>query len=268
MNGLPYYKAYPRDFIEGTIGMPFELKAAYRLVLDLIYMQGGRLPDDAQYISGLLGCSVRKWNALRKDLLNQGKIVAENGIISNFRADKELETLRKFSRSQSEKRSRPNKNNEIKSPQSHHTEPESEPEEKEPSVPKSEDGLFGEAEPDRPKPPTVRDAVNVWTEVCVPVGMAKVASTTGKRGEQIGARLKEHGIDGWRAACEAAAASPFWRGERPPSPGQRQFRGNIDAFSRPSNFAKLLEGFYEPDKPKSGAASDDYRAFKDMGVAI
>ncbi len=22
MNGLPYYKAYPRDFIEGTVGMP------------------------------------------------------------------------------------------------------------------------------------------------------------------------------------------------------------------------------------------------------
>ncbi|MFK5283859.1 DUF1376 domain-containing protein, partial [Lacticaseibacillus paracasei] len=56
MNGLPYYKAYPRDFIEGTIGMPFELKGAYRLLLDLIYMQGGRLPDDAKYISGLLGC--------------------------------------------------------------------------------------------------------------------------------------------------------------------------------------------------------------------
>ncbi|MBC8717497.1 hypothetical protein [Ochrobactrum sp. Marseille-Q0166] len=42
-------KPYPRDFIEGTIGMSFELKAAYRLVLDLIYMQGGNLPDDARY---------------------------------------------------------------------------------------------------------------------------------------------------------------------------------------------------------------------------
>lgn len=74
MNGLPYYKAYPRDFIEGTIGMPFEIKCAYRVVLDLIYMQGGELPDDARYISGLLGCSVRKWKSIRSALIQAGKI--------------------------------------------------------------------------------------------------------------------------------------------------------------------------------------------------
>lgn len=44
MNGLPYYKAYPRDFIEGTVGMSFELKGAYRLVLDLIYLRSGNCP--------------------------------------------------------------------------------------------------------------------------------------------------------------------------------------------------------------------------------
>jgi hypothetical protein len=74
MNGLPYYKAYPRDFIEGTVGMSFELKAAYRLVLDLVYMQGGDLPDNSRYIAGLLGCSVRKWNGFRDELLSLGKI--------------------------------------------------------------------------------------------------------------------------------------------------------------------------------------------------
>lgn len=74
MNGLPYYKAYPRDFLEGTIGMSFEVKGAYRLILDLIYMQGGKLPDDARYISGNLGCSVRKWNAIRAELIERGKL--------------------------------------------------------------------------------------------------------------------------------------------------------------------------------------------------
>ena len=124
MNGLPYYKAYPRDFIEGTIGMPFELKAAYRLVLDLIYMQGGQLPDDARYISGLLGCSVKKWNGLREALISAGKIEARDGYLGNYRADKELETLAKLSDKQRENRSRPNKNKEIKSPPSDHTEPD------------------------------------------------------------------------------------------------------------------------------------------------
>lgn len=124
MNGLPYYKAYPRDFIEGTIGMSFELKAAYRLVLDLIYMQGGNLPDDARYISGLLGCTVRKWNALRSDLVSMGKVEVIGEFLTNERAIIELETLRKLQVNQAEKRARPNKNKELQSPQFHQSEPE------------------------------------------------------------------------------------------------------------------------------------------------
>lgn len=124
MNGLPYYKAYPRDFIEGTVGMTLEQKGAYRLVLDLIYMQGGRLPDDPKYISGLLGCSVRKWNSLRDWLISEGKIYAREGIISNFRADKELITLRSLRDKMSENRSRPNKIKGLQSQRSHHTEPD------------------------------------------------------------------------------------------------------------------------------------------------
>lgn len=124
MNGLPYYKAYPRDFIEGTIGMPFELKAAYRLILDLIYMQGGNLPDDERYISGLLGCTIRKWKSLRDDLIACGKIKVSGEFLTNERAISELETLRKLSEKQSENRSRPNKNRELQSPPFDHTEPD------------------------------------------------------------------------------------------------------------------------------------------------
>lgn len=116
MNGLPYYKAYPRDFIEGTVGMPFEMKAAYRLVLDLIYMQGGRLPDDAGYISGLLGCSVRKWNALRASLIKAEKLYAKDGIIGNFRADNQLETSRKLQDKNAENGRQSNKNNYLNKP--------------------------------------------------------------------------------------------------------------------------------------------------------
>lgn len=110
MNGLPYYKSYPRDFIEGTIGMDFELKAAYRLVLDLIYMQGGKLPDDARYISGLLGCTMKKWNGLRAALIEAGKLYVSGEFLGNYRADKELETLGKFQDNQREKASKPRKN--------------------------------------------------------------------------------------------------------------------------------------------------------------
>lgn len=125
MNGLPYYKRYPRDFIDGTAGMAFELKGAYSLLLDLIYMQGGRLPDDPRYIAGLLGCSVRAWKGYREQLVSAGKILCETGIISNFRADKELIISGSFQEKQRENGSKPKKNNDlgepVAKPKSNHT---------------------------------------------------------------------------------------------------------------------------------------------------
>ncbi len=102
MNGLPYYKRYPRDFFEGTIGMPLELKGPYSLIIDLIYMQNGNLPDDARYISGLLGCSLRQWTSLRERLLGMGKITQRDGYLTNYRADNELITSHLYQNKQRE----------------------------------------------------------------------------------------------------------------------------------------------------------------------
>lgn len=124
MNGLPYYKAYPRDFIEGTIGMPFEVKCAYRVVLDLIYMQGGNLPDDARYISGLLGCSIRKWKSIREALIEGGKLSVSGEFLTNKRAEKDLETLAKLQENQREKATGPRKNKGLQKPQLSQPEPE------------------------------------------------------------------------------------------------------------------------------------------------
>jgi uncharacterized protein YdaU (DUF1376 family) len=109
MNGLPYYKAYPRDFLDATISWPLDLKGAYRIVIDLIYYRGGDLPDDPRYIAGQLGCSVRAWNGYRQKLLDLGKLTVENGLISNFRASLELVISAKFQDNQREKGSKPKK---------------------------------------------------------------------------------------------------------------------------------------------------------------
>lgn len=140
MNGLPYYKAYPRDFIEGTIGMSFELKGAYRLVLDFIYMQGGNLPDDPRYISGLLGCSVRKWKSIRNALIEAGKIRVSGEFLTNERAVFELETLAKLQDKQAENASGPRKNKDLEKPPLSHTEPEPEEDTLEASASNAADG--------------------------------------------------------------------------------------------------------------------------------
>ncbi len=112
-NALPYYKKYPRDFIEGTVGMSLELKGAYSLILDLIYLQSGKLPDDPRYISGLLGCTIRKWNTLRKQLIEMGKIYVNGELLSNYRADNELETQRKLQDKNAESGRTSNKNKDL-----------------------------------------------------------------------------------------------------------------------------------------------------------
>jgi uncharacterized protein YdaU (DUF1376 family) len=124
MNGLPYYKRYPRDFIEGTIGMPFELKGCYSVILDMIYMQGGKLPDDARYISGLLGCSIRKWKSLRDELVGMGKLKVSGEFLTNYRAVSELETLAKLQDKQRENASTLRKNKDLEKPRQRQPEPE------------------------------------------------------------------------------------------------------------------------------------------------
>ncbi len=132
MNGLPYYKRYPRDFIEGTIGMPLELKGPYSILIDLIYMQNGNLPDDARYISGLLGCSARQWLAIRMKLLDTGKIVATDGYLRNYRADNELLAAKLFQSKQAANGRRNNKNNglpeTVAEPKVNHTDTDKEEE--------------------------------------------------------------------------------------------------------------------------------------------
>lgn len=151
-NALPYYKRYPRDFIEGTIGLDLEIKGAYSILIDLIYMQGGQLPDDDRYISGLLGCSAAKWKRIREGLLSLGKIAVNGGKISNSRADFELKNLREFSATQAQNAAGSRKNNKLAKatakPSSSQPEPEPEPIKKEPSVPKKGTRIPDDFEPD------------------------------------------------------------------------------------------------------------------------
>ena len=237
MNGLPYYKAYPRDFIEGTIGMPFELKGAYRLVLDLIYMQGGKLPDDPRYIAGLLGCTVRKWKSLRDELVKMDKIQANDGLLSNYRAVSELETLAKLQDKQRENRTTPNKINELQSPRCDHTEPEPEPYKKdtEPngSVVKTE-VLSSEDEDE------IDIAFENWNITAETLGLPQAMKLTRKRRSQLRQRLKENGgLDGWNEALVAIQSSPFLLGQ-----SSSGWRADLDFLLQPSSFLKVIEGAY------------------------
>lgn len=97
-----WYKRCGADFIHGTMMLSLEEKGAYSLCLDLIYDRGGPIPDDARWLSGVCGVSIRKWNAIRDHLLLLGKLYAENGLLSNARADFELVSAELSSRERAE----------------------------------------------------------------------------------------------------------------------------------------------------------------------
>jgi uncharacterized protein YdaU (DUF1376 family) len=91
----PWYRRFPDNFIAGTVGLTLEEKGAYSLVLDLMYVRGGPVPDEPRYIAGVCNCSVRKWNAIRERLISLGKIHVVNGYLTNERAEKEIENAAK-----------------------------------------------------------------------------------------------------------------------------------------------------------------------------
>lgn len=117
MNGLPWYQRFPRDLIEGTVGMPYDVKMQYWALLDLIYLYNNALPDDANFICGTFNCSKQLWRKVRAELISRGKVQINNGIISNKRAENVLESSTKYSNKQANNRANPNKNNDLQLPE-------------------------------------------------------------------------------------------------------------------------------------------------------
>jgi uncharacterized protein YdaU (DUF1376 family) len=97
-----WYKRCGADFIHGTMMLTLEQKGAYSLCLDLIYDRGGPIPDDARWLSGVCGVSIRKWNSIRERLIELGKITVKGGHLTNERASSELVSMELQRRNQAE----------------------------------------------------------------------------------------------------------------------------------------------------------------------
>ncbi len=98
MPGRPWFKAYSRDFLEGTSELGADDRSAYFALIFLMYTRGGALADDAAWLAPQMfkGCSVRRWNAIRVRLLEMGKItLTEDGRLTNSRVEIELENSAK-----------------------------------------------------------------------------------------------------------------------------------------------------------------------------
>jgi len=101
--GLEYYKSYPRDFFEGTLGMDGQLRGFYRMVIDLIYLHDGFLLADWGHISGNTGYGKARCKRMMQSLIDANKIQLsgeKDEFFTQKRAKNELKTSRKFQENQ------------------------------------------------------------------------------------------------------------------------------------------------------------------------
>ena len=90
MSARPWYKRYPSDFVSGTFRLTAEEKGVYAVLLDLMYDRGTPIPDDAQELGRVCGCSTRRFKQVRDKLASEGKITLKDGCISNNRFEKQV----------------------------------------------------------------------------------------------------------------------------------------------------------------------------------
>ena len=102
MSDNPWHRRYHSDALTGMLSLTLEERGAYQTVLDMIYDRGGPIADHDRVLAGYMGCSVRKGRSLREKLIASGKLTARNGVITNRRAEKELENDAKTSRKHAE----------------------------------------------------------------------------------------------------------------------------------------------------------------------
>jgi len=235
-----WYKRCGADFIHGTMMLSLEEKGAYSLCLDLIYDRGGPIPDEARWLSGVCGVSIRKWNTIRDRLIELGKLTAENGMISNSRADLEIisaefqareraESGAKGGRKRAENADATHKNNDL-------AQAELKPIEKIREDKNREEEVEA-APPTRARSEPINEALDHWNTVSAEVGWPRVQKLSEARRTSLRARLKEETLDGWKAGIARARASPLLS-LAPPWFG-------FDWFLKPTNFLKVIEGNYD-----------------------
>lgn len=95
----------------------------------------------------------------------------------------------------------------------------------------------------------ISEATEIWNENAAAAGWPQINSLSPSRQKLLAARLREHGIDGWRVAIARARASHYLAGADPPS--WFTFSWIIKA----ENFLKLTEGNYDRNRSSANIAS-------------
>lgn len=244
MTSRNWYKRYPADYLAGVMVLNVEQKGAYSTILDMIYDRGAPIPDESQCLARIIGCSVRKWHALKEQLIAMGKIEVKDGFISNKRAEKTLENYAKNAPKSNENQFK----NEDKTPENYAELNKNNDIDKKTAL---ENGLNSQTEARNEKlearkdtnvsySTAIKEAVGLYNQLADQEGLAEVQRLTDARKQKIRARLKDlDGLEGWKILMEKVRESDFLCGR------VKDWKADIDFIIRESSFVKIMEGKYD-----------------------
>lgn len=124
---FPYFKFYPRDWLESTRDLSLEQRGAYIDLICILMEMEGYLADNDKWISHQMHVSPRKWKALKNGLVDHEKIAIQDGQIVNDRCLKEINALmlqRQNISGSAVKRERNKRETSVKHPGNIHENPE------------------------------------------------------------------------------------------------------------------------------------------------
>lgn len=102
MSEAPWVKWYAGDFLNGIADLGPNEIAVYAVVLNLIYDHGSSIADDVARISRRCGMRQTACEKALVRLVEAGKLKRQDGLISNRRAEKEIERRQKVSEKSAE----------------------------------------------------------------------------------------------------------------------------------------------------------------------
>jgi hypothetical protein len=91
--------------------------------------------------------------------------------------------------------------------------------------------------------PSAKEVVDLYNSICKSYPTVKAVSDARKKA--IKARLRVYSIEDFRKVFEMAEASTFLKGGN-----NRNWTANFDWLIKDANFAKVLDGNYNPEQPK------------------
>lgn len=107
---MKFYKRHILDWMDGTESLSDGAYRAYDVIVNLIYLHEGPITLNEKGIAGRCKQSTRAFRSHLRELFDSGKLALVSGKLVNIRAEKEIEILRKPTKSP-ERSDKPLENN-------------------------------------------------------------------------------------------------------------------------------------------------------------